>query len=301
MMMFGGESGTPSATNETWLFDGTSWTQVNAAIAPTARSYAMAGTLGGKAVMFGGAAGGDALSPLGDTWVFDGVTWSQVPGQGPPARSDGFMAPIGGMLLLFGGQDGSTTFYGDTWLFDGTKWTQVPTGGVAPPARIAASGGAVGGEVYLRGGSGGSPTSTVGLTDDWVFDGASWKQISISGPVYRYAGIHATFGNLALLTGGCGNNGDCTTRYHDTWLFDGTTWTQVASSYGNFAWDTVAAYADNNCGAEIAPGKYALTGFGTVGNNAITDVMVFDGTQWTHPAVTNPPLNQRIGCVAASL
>jgi len=74
------------------------------------------------------------------TRTFDGTSWTELSvATSPPARANEAMAPLGNVLVLFGGSSGPTgTRLKDTWTFDGSSWTQVTTA-VSPPACAGAS------------------------------------------------------------------------------------------------------------------------------------------------------------------
>ena len=93
VVLFGGEIDANHFLADTWVFDGTSWTQLNIT-GPSARFHpAMAtlpgGELGhGSIVLYGGGSvigQGDPL--LGDTWTFDGATWTHASDTGPSPRN----------------------------------------------------------------------------------------------------------------------------------------------------------------------------------------------------------------------
>ncbi len=73
---------------DTWSFDGSTWSQVNA-LGPGARSEHAMATLGDRIVLFGGVTDATPTSSdpteLADTWTFDGVSWTSVGGVSPPA------------------------------------------------------------------------------------------------------------------------------------------------------------------------------------------------------------------------
>src|SRR5437762_11434056 len=78
IVMFGGYDGT-GYLNDTWTFDGTTWSQVATPISPPRRAAAQiaydASTQ--KVVLFGGY---DGTRYLGDTWIWNGKTlrWSRA-------------------------------------------------------------------------------------------------------------------------------------------------------------------------------------------------------------------------------
>jgi hypothetical protein len=81
IILFGGQD--TSYLGDTWAWDGTNWTQLQPATAPSARGYASAGALLGTMVLFAGMAGGG--STFDDTWVWNGATWTQATGPAPAA------------------------------------------------------------------------------------------------------------------------------------------------------------------------------------------------------------------------
>ena len=132
MVLFGGdpysidgEHGAP--TNSTWVFDGTTWTQLAPPTAPAARvgaSMVFDPALA-RIVLFGGASTNpDATSAspavFDDTWSFDGTTWQQLhPTTVPSGR---FLAQMTydsatQQIVLFGGALNTTSDANDTWTF----------------------------------------------------------------------------------------------------------------------------------------------------------------------------------------
>ena len=71
IIMFGGDNGT-TYLNDTWAFDGVTWTQVATDTPPPARAAAQMAydSVTHKVVLFGGYNG----RYLGDTWLWDGTT-----------------------------------------------------------------------------------------------------------------------------------------------------------------------------------------------------------------------------------
>lgn len=93
MVLFGGDVISPStqdwlSVDETWVWDGTDWTQMTPSQAPPARSFAAMATAGEQVVLFGGGSfGGDFQDPAG-TWVWDGSNWTEQTGPGPSPRNE---------------------------------------------------------------------------------------------------------------------------------------------------------------------------------------------------------------------
>ncbi len=118
VVLFGGcEScgGSFGLQGDTWQWDGQSWTQLHPAQSPPARFGAIAGTVAGKIVLFGGESYGG--STFDDTWEWDGDSWAMAsPSTSPSARAFASAAVASGKLLMFGGASDKTLApLGDTW------------------------------------------------------------------------------------------------------------------------------------------------------------------------------------------
>jgi hypothetical protein len=225
IVLFGGFDNTNGSSPylfDTWVFDGTSWTEPSTvSIAPSQRAgHAMATLPNGNAILFGGFNGN---VPLGDTWVFDGTTWTETntgtTGSVPQARYDCAMASLADKVVLFGGttSTSASSAAGDTWTTtDGVTWTSVTTP-TAPAGRYALAMATLGtSKVVLFGGSTGSITPT----DTWTFDGSKWTLSPATGPSGRIGTAMASQGSTVVLFAG-GASDD------DTWVFDGSTWTET--------------------------------------------------------------------------
>jgi hypothetical protein len=147
-VLFGGFDSV-NYTDETWTWDGTTWTRVKKNPPPSRSLAAMwfDPTLK-KTVIFGGIgrkSSEDRIVRFNDMWSFDGTGWTQLKSVAtlPDARYGAQVAidPRSGKVLLFGGlvlqNLGATQnqFYAnDLWSWDGTTWTKLTTNGT-PPAR----------------------------------------------------------------------------------------------------------------------------------------------------------------------
>ena len=145
VLQFGGRNGaTPHS--ETWIWNGTSWSQPSLTRPPPRSAHAMAFDRGaGVAVLFGGY----TTTDFDDVWSFDFATrtWEDMTadvGPGPPARRDHRLVydASRGVGVLFGGEAGAQNYKNDTWELDlgvldrpglvtSLDWTQA---GVGPEA-----------------------------------------------------------------------------------------------------------------------------------------------------------------------
>ena len=120
LLLFGGDgngTGFPFL-NDTWTWNGTTWTQLSPAASPppTGQAVMAYDANSGQLVLFGGA-NDEGLNILGDTWTWNGTTWTQqTTVASPEARFSAAMAydPSSGQVVLFGGES-NTDLLGDTW------------------------------------------------------------------------------------------------------------------------------------------------------------------------------------------
>jgi hypothetical protein len=189
VVLFGGSTGLFGGDccdlSDTWVWDGTNWTQINT-LGPAARRFDGQGMVydanTGNVILFGGIVQGNSY--LGDTWAWNGTsqTWTQLsPAASPSPRGGHAMAnDRAGNVVLFGGTNG-TNNSADTWVWNGTTWQQ-QSPVAAPPAR---SGHAMVfdpdlNEVVLFGG--------YNFNDTWVWDSTTWTQVTpATSPHDRYS------------------------------------------------------------------------------------------------------------------
>ncbi|MGH9077861.1 MAG: Kelch repeat-containing protein [Acidimicrobiales bacterium] len=245
VVLFGGLSGNGILLNDTWLWNGTSWTRAQPTTSPApTQGAAMAYDDNlRELILFGGEtqpSRSDAPAVVSNqTWAWNGQSWYLIATPvAPPARMGATMGTYdggSGQFVLFGGTAIDTAGAGrlldDTWTFDGSAWTLRGPGSTPPPRSAAVSswdpeaGGLVlfGGAVS-QGPSPGQPEGvTTWLADTWTWDGQTWAQVATpvspparSGATLSYDGdLHA-----GVLFGGQGAGGPAS----DTWTFNGSAW-----------------------------------------------------------------------------
>lgn len=127
MVLFGGRASTTGTntvlSNETWEFNGTTWSLVATGGPPARESHAMAfDPIRNQTVLFG------SSSPLHlDIWLWNGSTWTQVQTPGPASISNIPMAwdPAREQVVLVS-RDGTT------WAWNGATWTQIAIDSPSP-------------------------------------------------------------------------------------------------------------------------------------------------------------------------
>ena len=268
VVLFGGTESASGTTvlNDTWEWNGVTWTQRSPAAVPPARMFhAMAyDSARGVVVLFGGApAGFPSLgSLLNDTWEWDGANWAQrTPPHSPPARCAYAMAydSARGVAMLFGGLPagfmGSGALLNDTWVWNGSDWAQ-RTPEVPPPARYghAMAYDSVRHLTVLFGGAIASGNSY--LADTWEWNGTNWyARTPATAPSGRYmhAMAYGTQGTTVLF-------GSYPNSTNETWQWDGSNWTQPTLPLAPDPRYLPAMAYDSARGAMVLFGGEALSG-----------------------------------------
>jgi hypothetical protein len=130
LILFGGFDSLGNVLNDTWNWDGTTWTQLFPSNSPSERSDSSMAfdPATNQLILFGGTDSSGKV--LDDTWNWNGTTWTQLfPLTSPPAREEATMAfdPGTNQLILFGGVSSEFEGLTDTWGWDGNTWTQLST------------------------------------------------------------------------------------------------------------------------------------------------------------------------------
>jgi hypothetical protein len=284
IVLFGGSARTCTGTcldgfkNETWTFDGNTWTQVVTASAPPPSNFgAMAfDPVSGEVVLAGGQGNTNPEIPLiasvRSTWTFDGTDWKERRPTVPEERKDPSLVydPVSGLTLMVGG----TCIYDPTcavWGWDGTAWTFISDGPktwYAPAAYHPNT----------------QKVVLYGAPSTWIWDGAcrTWTKVTPpTTPPARYGWAAATDrdGNVVLFGG---TNG--TAYMGDTWVWDGTTWEQKFSAtrppgraFGSAAYDPVRRET------------VLFGGLSSGGSTYYGDTWIWDGSAWAQRSpATNP-------------
>jgi N-acetylneuraminic acid mutarotase len=312
VVLFGG-TGATGVLNDTWEWDGATWTERTPAVSPPPRRGTAMATLGNKVVLFGGSSGQTASNPtlnvMSDTWEWDGSEWTRnmAPG-GPEARWGHAMATLGDKVMLFGGYAAGSV--NDTWQWDGQAWMLVLpscTTGCAsdsPTPRVGHVMASREGSILLSGGMpygdsgrgpGGAPLAPNGPT--WEWNGGRWLPRLASPPVALSDAPVAGAGIIADRHVALAALGDRAVLWGDaagTWEWDGTLWwprdpsTSPPKRFGH----AMAALGD----------KVIL--FGGIGlpsmDLSTVDTWQWDGTTWARlDPPTSPPW--RTGAAMATL
>jgi hypothetical protein len=244
-----------SAGNDTWTWDGTTWTQLQPASPPPARTNAAMAydAATGKVILFGGAGGlGQTFS---DTWSWDGTNWTKLSPKNVPAGRGGASMVYDSALselIMFGGASNSGLL-SDTWAWTGTNWSQQR--GAGPSGRWGSQMAydSAHNKVVLFGGGLISTCPPTMNGDTWTWSGSWALQHPTTSPSPREAGgmAYDSFIGQAILFGGEFVSSSCgpTTYYNDTWDWNGSNWVAqtspsmapTARSRAGFAYDSATS------------------------------------------------------------
>ncbi|MGE3172342.1 MAG: kelch repeat-containing protein [Planctomycetota bacterium] len=192
VMLYGGSPGSfQQELDETWEYDGITWTLRATTQSPGGRAgHAMAYDLArDRVVLFGGVQG--VFVARDDTWEWNGSNWLPVPTTASPSARHQASAAYDmrrGHVVLFGGSSIGGQLDGTTWTFDGTDWTALAPATSPPPrARATMVFDWSDGHCRLVGGSNGAPLDA--HQDSWEFDGSTWTPTPGPPPPGRMSAV----------------------------------------------------------------------------------------------------------------
>jgi uncharacterized protein YjbI with pentapeptide repeats len=279
-VLFGGFCGSAwQPCNETWIFDGTTWTHIatDPAHTPPARAWMTMAydPIHQVVVMFGGFCSPCDSEVLGDTWTWNGEEWTeQFPVHNPPARAHAPLVfdSVRDNVLMYGGW-APGTFLDDTWTWNGSDWTQDNVPGPGPRHSVALAFDQSTGTAVLFGGAAANGEPEGGT---WTWDGANWTpQTPAQSPSDRQGAAIAYSSSLGqvVLFGGVGVNG-----YHpwtplgDTWTWDGDNWIPQSPSV------TPPAREGGMMTADPSTGNVVM--YGGNGSDDAGNFVRLDDTMW---------------------
>ncbi|MGK0156530.1 MAG: hypothetical protein ACI9SE_003499 [Neolewinella sp.] len=156
---------------QTWEYDGTSWTLLTTAHSPGVREgFDVALDVDfTRLLLFGGR---DLQGLRNSTWALTNGDWQLLTTTGPTAREGHTMALDAhrGRVVMFGGKDNSGLL-ADTYEWDGQQWTQMQPATSPPARREQVMSYDVARRRIVMHGGGSAPGD-----DTWEWDGSDWQQ-----------------------------------------------------------------------------------------------------------------------------
>jgi hypothetical protein len=221
-LVSGGQQYSPGISyNNTEIYNGTAWTEVNNLT--STRGYSTgAGTPAGALVVSGTMAPSPGAGGVGgktNVESFDGTNWTEV-NDVNQSRFQGAGAGTQTSAIFVGGEGGSpwNDNKNKTELWDGSSWTEVNN---LNDGRTLVGGAGLSTSAIVAGGTPGSGATA--NTETW--DGTSWTEVNNLNTARMGANLAAHSNTAALAFGGyLGPPGN--TAATETW--NGTSWTEVA-------------------------------------------------------------------------
>jgi hypothetical protein len=241
-MVLGPGQGPFGPQNDTWTYDGSTWTNHGNSATVTPRSQpAICYAPGIGTMLFGG--GVYPTTYHNDTWRFLGTQWlnTVVYGAPPPRMGhDMVWASNWNCMVMFGGYNGSTL--GDSWSlttsFPGVQWNQMLVPNTIPPRQSHAMAFDPRRDRLVV--FGGADANGQFLGDTWEMAPAAfgWQWIQrtpAQSPPRRWQHKmdYDPARGVVVMTGGYGNpqcGQYCASHLNDVWEYDGDTWTQRVPS-----------------------------------------------------------------------
>jgi hypothetical protein len=279
LLLFGGNGmfgAGPMHFDDTWAFDGTSWTQLFPSQQPSPREGpAMAFDAGSATtVLYGGRAFvGLVLAALDDAWAWDGSDWNVLPPPAGPALGAPVLLRDGGRLVLVGGDETQNAIRAHAWQ---GAWTQVYRG-ARDVFAASITFDPVHEEVVRFGGRDGT---TQPDSDTWIWGGRWQPTTPTVSPPGRERAAFAWHGpsGRAVLFGGQAPG----VFFGDTWLWDGLDWQQAAPA--------AAPGPRGQVAGAFAPTRGTVVVFGGVdGTTWFDDTWEWNGVTWSPVASAVAP------------
>ncbi len=270
-VLFGGRDATYSDRDDTWLWDGQTWTRALPAHIPPARvSHAMAfHESRGAVVVYGG------LGGIYDVWEWNGSDWVSRP-PGPQRVGHAMTYDRARQRLVVVGTDGSympspfSTLEGD-----GANWSEAPHDpGPESLVQTCMCFDDARGVAVLFGGKADHSVKS----DTWEWDGAAWTMRLSTGPSARWGGAmawHAGRQRATLFGGWTGG-----WALGDTWEWDGAAWSQRVGGPAARMGHSMVYDALRQC--------VVLFG-GWTGSSLFADTWELNGVAWSPRLLANGP------------
>lgn len=280
-VLFGGQGIASVVNNETWEWNGATWSQRQVLGPPPRFSHAMAyDAARGVTVLFGGSGPLPASGPrplYNDTWEWDGARWTQRYTAGPSPRYGHAMVydSLRHVTVLFGGTS-SNAANSETWEWDGASWSLQSTAGPSARYLHAMAFDSTRGVTVLYGGR-------IFEQDTWEWNGVAWSRRATTGLPPR-AGAAMAFDasrNITVLFGGSLSGGSSDVYNGETWEWNGSTWTQRAVD---------PAMARHGAALVFDTARQRLVRFGGLGRPTFfNETAEWVGSAWSVRTQSPPP------------
>jgi hypothetical protein len=209
---------------ETWEWDGKTWTQKDVA-PPTGCDHVkmVYDAASGESILFSGLDPTENL--VNETWSWNGTEWKLLTQNGPESRGHfGFVYdPAHEQILLYGGY--ASTVTDEFWVWKDDAWKEINFPGPGKLSHFGMAYDTDANALYIFGGA--TTTSTFSsLTDKtWVLSGGSWRELHPASSPSRRGGPAMGYDPVRKRIVLYGGFEASRKNLVDTWEWDGQEWT----------------------------------------------------------------------------
>jgi hypothetical protein len=273
MLLFGGREIPGGVPNDTWAWDGRSWSRL-AASGPGPPGYefsAMAWDAARGQMVLVTPPSGPVAGPVA-TWTWSGHGWTRRPSpRAPPAAASTLAFDSATRTVLLVAESPLVSSASATWSWDGTTWQELhplhaPT--LLGPAFMAAVPGAR--QLMLVTAS----DNAGGIPQTWTWDGRDWTEHQPQLLASNIAGLAGDDASGAVIAFGAGSVGPLSAA----WAWTGTEWVSLATTVP----DAPPALAS----LHPSPRQFASTTYDPLAHQLV----LFGGTEDRQVSDTAPPL-----------
>jgi hypothetical protein len=223
----GGGRGTVATLQDTWIWDGNTWSQRNPVTKPPVSALPVLvyhAKLGRVVALV------DVPGEVAQTWTWDGNSWTRLR---PSIELEAGLFGESAASAAYDATHQAIVVFGrsrDTWTFDGTSWARTVPALVGPSARQGSTMAydPSTGKVVMFGGYG-----ETALDDTWTWDGARWTQSAAAdrptARAFARAATDATAGDI-FVYGGISFAPGIALNHFDVWTWAHGSWTLAQPS-----------------------------------------------------------------------
>jgi hypothetical protein len=243
-----------------------------------------------RVLLFGGQSSDIIDRYPSSLWAWDGARWTCVAADGPPGRAEGKLVldPVRNRLVLFGGRRTGlrSELLSDTWEWDGQRWSLRDSVGPSPRIHMVAAYDSSRRGVLLVGGFG-PPGPDPLLHDAWLWNGARWSQVNVSGAPATLDHHHAmleTGRGLVMIDAAPRAASNCQIGFHvraRLFALRGESWIRVDSGGPCFAGAAPTS--------STAEGILVFAEWNDTTRSGASDAWVWRDNKWQHLASAPSP------------
>ena len=276
VVLVGGVDATAKPLEDSWSYDGSTWTVLNVDLPPRANALLTYDSARNLVILVGGYSDAAATTYPNETWELDAIDWNQrAPRASPPVLSGQKYSLVYDVarkrVVAF-------DYLYSVWEWDRISWT--PRMPLIVPTDLRSSS-MVYDEARQQIVAFGGLTLAGGRSDaTWVWDHLTWRQVQpVNAPPPRsqHSMAYDSVRQRVVIYGGAKDNSG--NSWYDTWEWDGTTWTERTPTIS-----PSMAYYRMAMAYDAAHEQTVLLGF-----SSIPTTWVWNGSNWIQLTTAHHP------------